>query len=175
MVCRFPPRSIPFILLAVAALLPAFGQVGHCEQLIGTVVAGTVISVESGDTFTLKTGDRTERIRLEGIDCPELDQPFGDKAKKFTASNILNKQVTAEVVSRDSYNGTWAKVSMPDGRSLNMELLKVGLAWWYHKYSDDQSLGELETKARLKHRGLWNQIAPIAPWDFRRGVWGGAR
>jgi endonuclease YncB( thermonuclease family) len=156
-------------------LLSITVRAAYCEQPTGTVIAGTVISVESGDTFTLKTGDRTERIRLEGIDCPEMEQPFGDKAKQFTASKILNKQVEAAVISRDNYNGTWAMVSTSDGRSLNQELLKVGLAWWYHKYSDDQSLGELETKARLKHRGLWNQIAPIAPWDFRRGVWGVTR
>ena len=145
------------------------------SQAWAETLNGTVISIASGDTFILKTSAGEEKIRLEGIDCPEMEQPFGDKAKQFTASKILNKQVEAEIISRDNYNGTWAVVYTSDGKSLNQELLKVGLAWWYHKYSDDQSLGELETKARLKHRGLWNQIAPIAPWDFRRGVWGGTR
>ncbi|MDF1527452.1 MAG: thermonuclease family protein, partial [bacterium] len=87
---------------------------------------------------------------------------------------VLNRQVRAEVASRDSYNGTWAMVYTPGGNSLDRELLEEGLAWWYHKYSNDLSLGDLETRARLKRRGLWGQMAPTAPWDFRRGgVWGG--
>ena len=164
MVSGFSPRSIPAVLLTAVLLLPAVDQIGHCEELIGTVT-----TIESGDAFTLKVEAGTARIRLEGIDCPEIEQPFGDRAKQFTSRKILNKQVRAEVISRDSYNGTWAVILTPDGNNLNRELLKAGLAWWYHKYSDDDSLGELETMARLKHRGLWDQMAPTAPWDFRRG------
>lgn len=138
-------------------------------------LVGTVTEVESGDTFLLKTSSGEEKIRLEGIDCPEMEQPYGDKAKAFTSRKILNRKITAEVISRDSFNGTWSVVRTPDGENLAEELLKAGLAWWYHKHSDDEALGKLETRARLKRKGLWADIAPMAPWDFRRGVWGGSR
>jgi endonuclease YncB( thermonuclease family) len=164
MVFGFSPKSIPIILFTAVLLLPAIGQVGHCEEIFGTVT-----SIESGDTFTVTVEGRTELIRLEGIDCPETGQPFGDRAKQFTSRKTLNKKVRVEVIRPDSYNGTWAVVFTLDGNNLNRELLKAGLAWWYHKYSDDKSLGELETRARLKHRGLWDQMVPTAPWDFRRG------
>ena len=71
----------------------------------------------------------------------------------------------------DSYNGNWSVVKLPNGKELHRELLRAGLAWWYRKYSEDGSLGELETAARLKRKGLWADIAPMAPWDYRRGVW----
>ena len=166
MLYRALPKPVIQTIFVSCLVLSAFCLPAYCEQLVGTVIA-----IESGDTFTLEMGNKTERIRLEGIDCPEVDQPFGNKAKTFTSRKILNKKVTVEVKSRDSYNGTWSVVLTPDGQDLNRELLKTGLAWWYHKYSDDHSLGELETKARLKHRGLWDQIAPMPPWDFRRGIW----
>lgn len=57
---------------------------------------------------------------------------------------------------------------LEDGRSLNRELVRSGYAWHYKKYSDDESIGELEVEAREARRGLWSDPHAIAPWDFRR-------
>jgi hypothetical protein len=59
-------------------------------------------------------------------------------------------------------------VILPDGRVLNHELVRAGLAWWYYKYSTDRYLGELEAEARAAKRGLWSDPHAVAPWDFRR-------
>ena len=57
---------------------------------------------------------------------------------------------------------------LPDGRSLNEELVYQGLAWWYRKYSKDQSLGELEAQARQAKLGLWADTEPVPPWEWRK-------
>lgn len=60
------------------------------------------------------------------------------------------------------------EVFLEDGRSVNRELVKAGLAWWYRKYSDDESIGELEKAAREGRLGLLGDGNPVAQWMFRR-------
>ena len=40
-------------------------------------------------------------------------------------------------------------------------------AWWFRKYSNDQSLGMLEQEARIPRRGIWSHESPVPPWEFR--------
>ena len=72
--------------------------------------------------------------------------------------------------SRDltEYGRTVADVILPDGRVLNRELVTVGLAWWYKRYSKDESLGQLEAAARTARRGLWADPDPVPPWCWRK-------
>jgi micrococcal nuclease len=62
-------------------------------------------------------------------------------------------------------------VILPDGKSLNREMVREGMAWWYRKYApNDRELATLETEAKAAQRGLWSQPNPIPPWDWRKGV-----
>ena len=47
-----------------------------------TTIVGKVVGVHDGDTLTLRTEDETLKVRLSGIDTPELGQPFGNNAKQ---------------------------------------------------------------------------------------------
>ncbi|MFH1723131.1 MAG: thermonuclease family protein [Elusimicrobiota bacterium] len=76
--------------------------------------------------------------------------------------------VTIEIETIDRYRRIVGKAILPDGRSLNREAIRAGFAWWYRKYSNDQTLGELEKEAREARRGLWVQDNPEAPWEYRR-------
>jgi endonuclease YncB( thermonuclease family) len=130
--------------------------------------SGKVVKVLDGDTIEVMRDGKAVRIRLSEIDCPEKSQPFGDKAKRFTAELAAGKLVTVNVKTIDRYGRTVAEVILNDGRSLNAEILKAGLAWWYRDYSDDKSLGVLETQAKSARKGLWADKDPIPPWVFRR-------
>src|SRR5438128_138901 len=113
---------------------------------------------------------KAEKIRLHGIDCPEKGQPFGTKAKQFTSSLAFGKGVTVHVKDTDRYGRTVADVILADGRSLNRELVRAGLAWWYRKYAPhDSTLEHLEKGARMAKHGLWADPDPIPPWEWRRG------
>ena len=80
---------------------------------------------------------------------------------------MFGKAVRLVGKGQDRYGRELAEVFLPDGRSLNRELVSAGLAWWYRKYSTDRSLENLEQTARKVHRGLWADSNPEAPWDFR--------
>ena len=43
------------------------------------------------------------------------------------------------------------------------------MAWHYKEYSDDETLAELEDKARVSKLGLWAEPNALPPWEFRKG------
>lgn len=131
--------------------------------------SGTVISVTDGDTIKVMHNGQPEKIRLNGIDAPEHDQAFGQKAKTFTSDCCFGKIVTVEGNKRDRYGRTIGEIVLPNGIDVNHEIMKAGLAWWFRKYAPhDSDLEQLEQSARDRHVGLWADAHPVAPWDFRR-------
>lgn len=129
---------------------------------------GKVVQVSDGDTLQVLRDGRAEKVRLAGIDCPELNQPYGQAAKRFVLQIAAQRTVTVQVVTTDRYGRTVGEVVLPDGRSLNQELVRAGYAWRYRKYSDDAVLEALESEARGARRGLWAEMDPVPPWEWRR-------
>lgn len=135
-------------------------------ELIGSYI-GKVVGVKDGDTVVVLFNGIAQTIRLQGIDCPEKRQAFGKQAKQFTALFCYGKEATIQSDGeKDRYKRIIAEVIV-DGKSLNEELLKAGLAWHYTKYSSDSHLAELESNAKRQGIGLWADSNPIAPWEFR--------
>lgn len=87
--------------------------------------------VTDGDTITIQK----TQIRLFGIDAPELDHPYGKKAKWAMVRLCKGHRVRAEITEEDEYGRTVAKCSLPDGRDLSAELVKMGLAIDWPKFS----------------------------------------
>lgn len=56
---------------------------------------------------------------------------------------------------------------LPDGRMLNMELVREGLAWCQRKYAPDNvTLEKPEAEAREAKRNLWSHKKPAPPWVY---------
>ncbi len=128
---------------------------------------GRVLRVRDGDSIAVQRDGVGIEVRLDGIDCPELAQAFGWKAKQYTSDLVLGKAVRLVEKGRDKYGRVLAEVFLADGRSLNRELVAAGSAWWYRKHSSDRGLEALEREARAARRGLWATQDPVPPWDFR--------
>lgn len=134
---------------------------------------GKVVGVADGDTITVLHDGQPERVRLQGIDCPEQGQAFGQRAKQATSRLAFGQVVTVRAVGKDRFGRTLGEVLLPDGQSLNRELVRQGFAWWFRRYSTDETLAALEAEARTAHRGLWADRSPTPPWEWRqdrRGV-----
>lgn len=117
----------------------------------GITFSGKVVGVTDGDTITVLHDGKAEKIRLHGIDCPEKDQPFGTKAKKFTSTLAFGQVVTVQAKDIDRYGRTIGIVILPDGRSLNNEIVKAGFAWWYKQYApNDVALKGGESPTMVK-------------------------
>ncbi len=137
------------------------------SQTLAADFTGRVVGISDGDTITVLHNGKGERIRLHGIDCPEKRQAFGNRAKQFTSNLVFAKTVTVQAVDRDRYGRTVGVVLLPDGRSLNHELVRAGLAWMYRRYTNYQSLSDLEEEARVARRGLWADPHAVPPWEWR--------
>ena len=131
---------------------------------------GKVVAVKDGDTIEVMHEGKAERIRLTGIDCPERGQPFSAKAEAWTSQLAFGNDVTVKASGKDRYGRTLGEIILPDGRSLNKELVSNGLAWWYREYSSDSELMRLEKEARDSRRGLWMDYKPTPPWEWRHGA-----
>jgi len=96
------------------------------------------MAVSDGDTITVEPiegGDRA-KVRLHGIDAPELRQPYGEAAKAFTLNMTLFKEIEVrpEPQGTDRYGRIVAIVEIPGAGILQELLLEAGLAWVYTAY-----------------------------------------
>jgi micrococcal nuclease len=131
-----------------------------------SIFIAKVIRISDGDTIVVLTDEKEQiKIRLEGIDCPELYQDFGQRARQTTAQLCFNKTVRIEKSGIDQYGRTLAFIYVGNV-CINKELLRLGMAWQY-RYNNDPELAKLEKEARAAKIGLWSQQNPQAPWDFR--------
>ncbi len=149
------------------------GKCGICAQKRNALpkennlFSGKVVGISDGDTIKVMRDGKALTIRLWGIDCPEKAQPFGTKAKEFTGDKFFGKTVDVEIKDIDRYGRSVGIVRL-EGKSLNDELVKNGMAWWYRKYApQDTQLAGYELKARKERVGLWVDNDPVAPWNWR--------
>lgn len=124
-----------------------------------------VVKISDGDTITILQGKQQIKVRLFGIDAPELKQPYGKKSKQFLANLIAGKVVEVEENGKDRYKRILGIV-YHKGQDINAQMVENGYAWAYVKYSIiyvDQ-----EKTARENKRGLWQSSDPTPPWVWRK-------
>jgi|CXWL01.1.fsa_nt_gi endonuclease YncB( thermonuclease family) len=89
-----------FPTLLISFLLTLFSQVA------ASTLSGEIISVLDGDTIEVLHNQHPEHIRLNGIDCQEKGQAYGQKARY--AASAFAKEVTLQTHSKDKYELTVA-------------------------------------------------------------------
>jgi len=113
-----------------------------------------VTSVYDGDTFWIKSGDR---IRLLGINAPELDKCLGKEAEQKLSDLLLNKVIDLREEKRDEYGRRMGLVYV-NNRLINIELARQGLA----KLNYDPNSRSEEIKA-AGHEAIQNKLGIFGP------------
>ncbi|MCM4150009.1 nuclease [Arenibacter sp. N53] len=129
-----------------------------------------IIRILDGDTAEILYGQLPIKLRLEHIDCPEKrgKQPFGNRAKIALSDLCFGQMVSVSSDGKFDRNGRLIGVIFnKDSLNVNKEMVRLGMAWHFKKYSDDMSYDALEREARAAKVGLWSDPNPIAPWDYR--------
>lgn len=132
--------------------------------------------VIDGDTIELAG----EKLRLEGIDAPELAQSCalpsgrsyacGKEAARALTRLLAAGPVTCIGETRDDY-GRLLATCHAAGVNVNAQMVRSGHAFAFRRYS--QSYIAQETEARRYKAGLFAGAAE-APWDFRARKWAAA-
>jgi micrococcal nuclease len=116
-----------------------------------------VTRIIDGDTFETETG---EKVRLIGINAPEISDIFGQEAKQYLSQLILDKNVELQSDNisndRDRYQRLLRYIIV-DGIDINKKMVSDGFAFAYLKYhfskSNDYEQAQLE--ARETNKGIW--------------------
>lgn len=137
------------------------------SDVLPSIIKAEVIGIQDGDTIELKfifegkkAGHRQGkplRIRLLHVNCPERGKPYYKVAKQFTSDKSFRKQVQIRHAGNfDRYGRLLGEVVLPDGKVLNKELVKVGYAVHFKKYSNSTEYAKLEIQAQKKKIGIWS-------------------
>lgn len=162
------PSALVIAALISSVMLLLAGCDGAVMPHLGKTIKGQIVGVHDGDSCTLLTDAKEQfKIRLDGIDAPELGQPQGRQGKATLSGLVMSRQVTVQDKGKDRYERTLGVV-MVDGLNVNLEMVRLGYAWHYLKYSKDRALANAEKEARAGKRGLWADRLPVPPWDWRR-------
>jgi len=141
----------------------------HAENPPPGAKSARVERVQDGDSCILSAPGRgMVRIRLYGIDAPELSQEYGEQAKAALASLVEGKGVRYVQKDVDPYDRIVALLYV-DGVEANLEMIRKGAAWYNDKFAPhDTYLKEAEQAARSAQRGLWAAPRPLSPWKYKR-------
>jgi len=170
-------RNLVLALCAVAGALSAVvltdsradAQVSAAPTPSFTIRA-SVARVVDGDTIVVRYHGRDDRVRLIGIDTPEVGQCFATQATSAMqmlagrrAVRLLGDRTQAR---RDRYGRLLAYVVLGDGRDVGRELIRLGAA---HVYVYDRpftrlpSYRDIEAGARNRSAGLWGGCHAAPP------------
>ena len=162
-------RGMKLILGAIAGILVFVGD--NAASIFppdDNAVTGIPI-VHDGDTVRINN----YRIRLEGIDAPELkqecrvhgkSQQCGIAARMALTSKINGQSVQCAITGKDRYKRSLGHC-WQDGVNLNGWMVKNGYALAYGKYSSRYIPEEMQ--ARLANVGIHNSVY-TKPWDWRQ-------
>jgi micrococcal nuclease len=75
--------------------------------------------------------------------------------------------VTVKGEKYDRYKRLIGIVINDKNQNVNLEMIKLGMAWHFTKYSKDAVYDKLEKQARKNRVGLWQDKNPIEPWLWR--------
>ena len=164
--------NLPGMISALVVYLALLCNMAHAGQF-------KVMRVYDGDTLRAKGYDIEIKVNLIGIDAPEIPikkgepgQPYGRQAKKFLANMILDKRVIIKGYGIDRYNRVLGVVYL-EGKNINLEILKAGLAEFDRSYKPQQfdplPYQLAATAAKKSGEGMWSLgESYISPREWRR-------
>lgn len=134
-----------------------------------TAYAARVTRVFDGDTVWVKPlqGGRYRKLRIDGIDAPEICQSGGVASREALARRVLNQVVEVSVHRHDDYGRGLARLAH-QGDDIAAWMVTQGQAWSYRWRRSLGPFADQEAAARARRQGLFREASPELPRDFRR-------
>eukprot|EP01063_Lacrimia_lanifica_P039953 TRINITY_DN8913_c0_g2_i1.p2 TRINITY_DN8913_c0_g2~~TRINITY_DN8913_c0_g2_i1.p2 ORF type:complete len:280 (+),score=127.88 TRINITY_DN8913_c0_g2_i1:46-840(+) len=167
--------SFVFICFALMAFM-FWWQSVELDALVGRETTLQYRRTHGGDQFLANTPEGyLVKVKLRGIDAPELEQSFGRQAeealhKKLTAPHA---DIVAYIYDRDHEGLYVADVFTQHGiftefRYVQSQMVEEGMAWHFGLFDKQGRMKELQENASAAGVGLWQEHDPTPPWKFKR-------
>ncbi len=166
----FKPKHLAIIIFLLISIITIFqerlpkGITSESQRKAGDGFV-RITKVNDGDTVTVLINGREERVRLIGIDAPEVDQePWGRRARRRLQDIIRKTEKTVrlefDMDERDRYGRLLAYLWTKNGRLINEEMVRAGYAVIYTippnvKYVE--RLKDAQKTAKDKKKGIWGE------------------
>ena len=156
-------------------LIADLGDAGRMETGNGAIrpIGGRALVI---DADTIKVGEAATRVRLDGIDAPELKQPCtaadgsewgcGREARLALERRIAGRNVVCERLRPGLVQ--LRGVCRIEGEEAELNRWVVEAGWAFAFVKSSRAYAGDEAAARLARRGIWSGRAPMPPWEWRR-------
>jgi endonuclease YncB( thermonuclease family) len=128
-----------------------------------------VVSVIDGDTIDVLRDGSLVKIKLYGIDAPEMEQDYGQTARNLTATLVAGRNIEIEQKDVDQLGRMVGLVNI-DGQSLNALIVQNGFAWVDRQDCKEKLCSgwiKAEESAQSKRKGMWAAPNIAPPWEWR--------
>lgn len=125
-----------------------------------------VLKIYDGDTIQVKGLGLIFKIRMVGIDAPEIgydgqpSQPFSQESKKYLTTLLENKDIRLKSYGTGGYNRQLAEIFL-NNENINIKLIQAGLAEVYTgkrpKLLDSELYLNEAAAAKRATLGIWTQ------------------
>jgi micrococcal nuclease len=173
------PVAMLLSLLCSAATVQAKPRSGELKGEL----KGVVTHVSDGDTLwvRLAAGERSVKVRFQGIDAPEICQTGGPQSLAALKAKVQGQTVTLQTNRYDDYGRMLARVSLSlsvgvgTGKGSNLArqdlgawMVERGQAWSYRYRNNPGPYAPQEQAARTAKLGLWSTPGALEPRAFRK-------
>ncbi|MCI5218837.1 MAG: hypothetical protein D3914_06520 [Candidatus Electrothrix sp. LOE2] len=148
----------------------SFSTSNRSSSLSMNMISPKLLNVIDGDTIIISFLKRERKVRLYGIDSPELSQHYGDQAKEALSGLLSGNDLEITIYDKDKYGRDIGTV-IANGSNINEILIRKGFAWVYNKYcrkSFCDGWRIIEQEAKKAKKGLWKNPDPKPPWEWRK-------
>ena len=139
-----------------------------CLSACAGSITAKVTRVSDGDTVWVTDAAKLKhKVRLDRIDAPEKDQPWGRESSAVLKGWVFGKDVRVEYEKRDRY-GRILSIVFNGTTDVNLAMVRSGNAWHYSDFDKTAEYAAAEAEARAARRGLWSQANPVNPYQWRK-------
>lgn len=172
---RRSAKTAPVLVAVLAIAVFVLGDWGENSSTAtarptkGATLTCPIASVYDGDTVTANCRNGKVKVRVYGIDAPEMGQkPWGAESRDALKKLLPSGSVTIEVLDTDRYGRSVAKLKYGT-KDLGLELVRAGRAIVYERYNDDPRYPPAQAEAKKARRGIWAKAgAQQTPEEWRR-------
>ena len=178
-------KKILYTIIIIANYLyPTWANaINNRQTLAQTLIwQGVVTFVSDGDSVMVRpaSGGAPVKIRLDGVDAPEICQAHGPASRQALQSRVMGRTVKVEGRRRDNYGRVLARIywneadganadkkravsQLGDGDDVGQWMVRQGHAWSYRFRRDAGPYAAEESQARAARRGLFAEAQAGKP------------